>query len=45
MASLPGGHINERSCAIRDVVTDGLAVPGASMETKGLVRSETKGLT
>ena len=33
MASLPGGHINERSCAIRDVVAGDL--PGASMETKG----------
>ena len=33
-ASLPGGHINERSCAIRDVVAGDL--PGASMETKGL---------
>jgi hypothetical protein len=31
---LPGGHINERSCAIRDVVAGDL--PGASMETRGL---------
>ena len=33
-ACLPGGHINERSCAIRDVVAGDL--PGASMETRGL---------
>ena len=33
-ACLPGGHINERSCAIRDVVARDL--PSASTETKGL---------
>ena len=33
-ACLPGDHINERSCAIRDVVAGDL--PGASTETRGL---------
>ena len=31
---MPGDHINERSCAIRDVVARDLR--GASMETTGL---------
>ena len=31
---VPGGQINERSCAIRDVIAGEL--PGASTETKGL---------
>ena len=31
---MPGDHINERSCAIRDVVAGDL--PGASTETRGL---------
>ena len=31
---MPGGQINERSCAIRDVIAGEL--PGASTETKGL---------
>ena len=33
-ANMPGDHINERSCAIRDVVAHDLR--GASMETTGL---------
>ena len=33
-ACLPGDHINERSCAIRDVLAGDL--PGASTETRGL---------
>ena len=33
-ACFPGDHINERSCAIRDVVAGDL--PGASTETRGL---------
>ena len=32
--AVPGGQINERSCAIRDVIAGEL--PGASTETKGL---------
>jgi hypothetical protein len=38
-ANMPGDHINERSCAIRDVVARDLR--SASMETTGLFRASS----